>query len=368
MNPGGLAGRMRLRPGAAQPTIESSRPMQAALLARGRPAGDLPGTLGALFTLCAHAHRGTAKRAVAAAMGEYAVSSAEERTALQAATAREQILRIAHDWHRLLPGAPAAEPVLLLRSCPLWRDSMAPAEQMEALPGWLAHHWLAMPVADWLQEHETAPGGWALHWSARTETPTARLLRTQANGLLSLDTPARPLRLLDQPLASMPLLAHRMRTQADFCARPDWQGEPAETGPWTRVIDPAPLPLHNAWMRLIARFVDVLRLAAPEGREWLAEGALPLAAGEAIAWTEMARGLLVHWVRLEDAPGGPRVADCRVLAPTEWNFHPRGLLAQALAALHGPDRADQAARAAVAFDPCVEFDIDCVPEMEPAHA
>ncbi len=368
MNSGSLAGRMRLRPGAALPTIESSRPMQAARLARGRPAGDLPGTLGALFTLCAHAHRGTAKRTVAAALGERAVSSIDERTALQAATAREQILRIAHDWHRLLPGAPAAEPVLLLRSCPLWRDGLAPSDQLQALPGWLAHHWLAMPLADWLQGHEADPAGWALQWSAKAATPPARLLRTQSSGLLSLATPGRPLRLLDQPLASMPRLAHRLRTEADFCARPDWQGEPAETGPWTRAVDPVPLPLHNAWMRLIARFVDVLRLAAPPGRDWLAEGALPLAHGEAIAWTEMARGLLVHWVRLEDSPSGPRVADCRVLAPTEWNFHPRGQLAQALAALQGPQRADQAARAAVAFDPCVEFDIDCVPAMEPAHA
>jgi hypothetical protein len=368
VKPNGIAGRMRLRPGAPLPTIASSRPMQAALLARGRAAGDLPGILGALFTLCAHAHRGTAKRAVAAALGERAVSSAAERVALQAATAREQILRIAHDWHRLLPGAPAAEPVLLLRSCPLWRDGLAPAEQLEALPGWLAHHWLAMPVADWLQRHEADPVGWALHWTERTDTPPARLLRTQASGLQSLATPGRPLRVLDQPLASMPLLARRLRTDADFCARPDWQGEPAETGPWTRVVDPAPLPLHNAWMRLIARFVDVLRLAAPDGCDWLAEGALPLADGEAIAWTEMARGLLVHWVRLEDAPGGARVADCRVLAPTEWNFHPRGLLAQALADLHRPDRAEQAARAAVAFDPCVEFDVDAVHAMEPAHA
>ena len=69
------------------------------------------------------------------------------------------------------------------------------------------------------------------------------------------------------------------------------------------------------------------RAAVPVGGA--AEGALPLADGEAIAWTEMARGLLVHWVRLEDSPSGPRVADCRVLAPTEWNFHPRGVLAQA---------------------------------------
>ncbi len=50
-------------------------------------------------------------------------------------------------------------------------------DSLAALPGWLAHHWLAMPLAEWLQEHERAPGGWALQWSARTGTPTARLLR-----------------------------------------------------------------------------------------------------------------------------------------------------------------------------------------------
>ncbi len=120
MNLGGLAGRMRLRPGAALPTIASSRPMQAARLARGLPAGDLPGTLGALFTLCAHAHRGTATCAVAAATGRgRAVSSAEARTALACRHGAR-----ADPAHRARLAPPAArrarppKPVLLLRSLP----------------------------------------------------------------------------------------------------------------------------------------------------------------------------------------------------------------------------------------------------------
>jgi Ni,Fe-hydrogenase I large subunit len=114
-------------------------------------------------------------------------------------------------------------------------------------------------------------------------------------------------------------------------------------------------------MRLTARLVDVLRLAAPEGADWLAEGALPLERGEGIAWTETARGLLVQRVVLD---GDEHVRSVQVLAPTDWNFHPRGVLAQTLAGLHGEDRAAQATRAAVAFDPCVEFSV----ETEPAHA
>lgn len=361
-----LTGTVHLHPGATRAPISGARPLLAQRLARGCTAAELPALLGALFTLCSHAHRSTARRAVSAALGDNKLSTATERSTLRCATARDQVLRIAHDWHRLLPGAPAAEPTLLLRSCPLWRDDFSAEERIGALPGWLAHGWLKEPVGSWLGALEVDPLGHVQRWCGQVDTAPARLLRSQFSGLQTIATPARPLRLLDQPLAQMPRLARRMAEEPGFCAQPDWNGAPAETGPWTRTVDLLPLPLHNAWMRLIARLVDVLRLAAPGGIDWLAEGALPLGRGEAIAWTEMARGLLVHWVRLEDSPQGPRVADCRVLAPTEWNFHPQGVLAQALAALRGDEAADQAARAAVAFDPCVEFVVERLPE--PAHA
>jgi hypothetical protein len=73
--------------------------------------------------------------------------------------------------------------------------------------------------------------------------------------------------------------------------------------------------------------------------------------------------LLVHWIRLED---GPRQADAaraqsyRVLAPTEWNFHPDGALARALR--EGRLDAERTRLAAVALDPCIGFDV------EPLHA
>jgi hypothetical protein len=365
MNGAPLAGRVLLRPGRPLPTVHNDRPLLAPRLAPGRRAEELPDLLGALFTLCSHAQRATARRAVAAAQGAAAVSSPAQRQALRAATAREQVLRIVHDWPRLLPGAGVGvgigEPTLLLRSCPLFRDDLSVEQRLAELPGWLAHCWLGLPVERWLQQFAAEPEQWPLRWCRTVDTPPAHLLRVQAEALWRLATPARPLRLLAQPLGSMPRLARRLAGEPGFCADPDWLGEPAETGPWTRINDPVPLPLHNAWMRLIARLVDVLRLAAPDGVHWLAEGALPLALGEGIAWTETARGLLVHRVVLDD---DARVRSAQVLAPTEWNFHPRGVLAQALVALLGADGAAQAVRAAVAFDPCVEFTI----EPEPAHA
>jgi coenzyme F420-reducing hydrogenase alpha subunit len=115
---------------------------------------------------------------------------------------------------------------------------------------------------------------------------------------------------------------------------------------------------------LVARVVDLLRLAEPGGADWLGHGALSLGAGQGIAWTEMARGLLVHWVRLDGGHAHPQVAACRVLAPTEWNFHPQGVLARALQALPpAPASGTAATRLAVAFDPCVSFRITPAAEL-----
>jgi Ni,Fe-hydrogenase I large subunit len=72
----------------------------------------------------------------------------------------------------------------------------------------------------------------------------------------------------------------------------------------------------------------------------------------------MARGLLVHWLRV-DAQG--RVERYGVLAPTEWNFHPQGAAAQVLSALDAKQPAPQLAAAAAvlvaAFDPCVDYEL-----------
>jgi Ni,Fe-hydrogenase I large subunit len=104
----------------------------------------------------------------------------------------------------------------------------------------------------------------------------------------------------------------------------------------------------DAWQLIAARVQELARLCA--GRQTLRHGALSLGPREAIAYVEMSRGLLVHWVRLRSGSDSA-VADYRVLAPTEWNFHPEGALARAIRE-HRPD--DEALRLLLqAFDPCV---------------
>jgi Ni,Fe-hydrogenase I large subunit len=123
----------------------------------------------------------------------------------------------------------------------------------------------------------------------------------------------------------------------------------------------APVTGYSAWSRLQARWVELLELAQVSVEPQailLQSGSLPLGDGQAIAWCEMARGLLLHWVQLDELH---RVLDYRVLAPTEWNFHPHGALARALTQL-SPADADAAWCLASAYDPCVQCSVSA-PEI-----
>ena len=80
---------------------------------------------------------------------------------------------------------------------------------------------------------------------------------------------------------------------------------------------------------------------------------------------ESARGRLYH--HAEIGPDG-RLSAYRILAPTEWNFHPAGPFVETLLSSRiGTD--EQATRAvtllALLFDPCVAFEVEI---REAAHA
>ena len=378
-----LAGGLHLRPGRV-PALAGGR-TDAARVVIGRPAAELPALLGTLYALCAHAHRHTASRAVAAALGRPGEVSAADGQALRLGTARDQVARIAIDWPlRLGAAAQGGSFEPSLRECPLWRSRSTQADALAALPGWLARHWLAQAPAAWLVALEADPARAAEAWCGRANGPVAALLRKvhaaacaaeacgpawrlldddhagsgddRAGGALdgSLDRSSDPSS--DGQRASLSALASRLAGRTE----PVLAGDVVpDTGPWTRARDPLRTPARNAWTRLVSRLVDLVRLAAPNGERWLAHGALHTGPRQGLAWTEMARGLLVHWVALE--ADGVRVADLRVLAPTDLNFHPQGVLARALAALAPLPARDARAAArllAVAFDPCVGFDIE----------
>jgi len=87
--------------------------------------------------------------------------------------------------------------------------------------------------------------------------------------------------------------------------------------------------------------------------------------GFGLGTVEAARGRLLHRVVLK----GDTVEDYQIVAPTEWNFHPEGVLKQALLGIKGDAVGiDQKAKLLIhAMDPCVQFSLQ-VKRQEKVHA
>ncbi len=383
-----LAGSYTLRPGVAH-SIEGHRPVVGngtlGRLLRGQQGEAVERSLGQLFGLCSHAHRRAARLALNAAHPHPERRLLNEPPVLLwLETARDHLRSMAVDWPRRQPGLPPKPDSLAwLRDCPLSMSHTAQQttedqawKALTQLRCWLEDRLLGQPTGSWLIQHREpdALARWCR--SHAPNLPPAQALHTWHETAHALAPATHHLDLLDtdpaRQAAALQALAHTVASDDDFAQRPTWLGQGAETGPWTRLRHRNKTSTATtAWTRLSARWTELMEIAAIKPHtpaqlmpDVLASGALRVAEGQAIAWCEMARGLLLHWVQL-DAQG--RVADYRVLAPTEWNFHPQGVLAKALTTLAPQDTASAWALAA-AFDACVDCQVSTPTFPETPHA
>lgn len=366
-----LAGELRLQPGAPVPhSLHSTRQAWAARVGRDQPANALPGLLAGVFSLCGHSHRIASQLAIRAIEPGLLPAPDAVPVQLQRETALEHLRRIGLDWPRLLAGPADADPIVAsaarsLQRCPLTARTpgVAPGP---ALRQWLQDEWLQMAPATWLRAWQACGTDWLDDWSRRHRGWLPALLQSAkaAEGPLNL-APAHALR----PHArdeSMRALGAALALCPDLARRPLWQGHWAHTGTWSRLHLGEPAQAWGAWSLLGCRLAELVRLSLPDepgqsGAGWLTWGALATGPRQGLAWVEMARGLLIHQVTLAaPVPGAtPVVAACQVLAPTEWNFHPEGAAAQALAGLpsDAPDLAPRVRLLMAALDPCVPFEL-----------
>ena len=354
-----LAGQFTLLPGQSA-AIVGTRPIAAAgllsQLLKGQNFASTQARLGHVFSLCAHAHQRACALVFAAAWPEQAPQPLP-LPLLRWETARDHVRSIALEWPQRL-GEPPLQAAAMdwLRSCPLPLTGSAQPSVPQA--------WAALAaLRDWLAQDACFPAQCLARWYAKGRDLAVPL---HALDVLSGDAATQHAQLchMGQAMASAPA----------FTQRPQWQGACAETGPWTRLRHArraATAHPVTAWTRLEARWQELQDIAtappldgAATHDPLLSSGAHKLGAGQAIAWCEMARGLLLHWVQLDDRGA---VAQYRVLAPTEWNFHPQGALALALAAC-APQDVAAAQTLAAAFDPCVECSVVSPPNEEPVHA
>lgn len=349
-----LAHRLRLQPGADTPVAGVREPLAERLL-RARPAALAPALLGSLYALCGHAHRICAEMALQALQVPDAPvqPDAKQRQALWSETLREHVRRLFLDWPRLL-GSPESDGQALAAS-PALHPTVEPGAP--ALVDWMEHQVLGMPVTVWNRACQESLTAGLLQWAHEIRNPLTLALRQAQPWACVWTLPLQALR-PDAEGTVLTALAAQLREDADFSRLPHVQGQWRETGCWSRAAD-AELPVTDVWTRLAARVHDLAQLGQPGGVQRLRAGARGLGGGEALAWCEMARGLLVHWLRV-DAQG--RVERYGILAPTEWNFHPQGAAAQILRQLPGQVPPQQMSAAVgllvAAFDPCVEYELD----------
>ena len=150
-----------------------------------------------------------------------------------------------------------------------------------------------------------------------------------------------------------------------YVEQPMWQGRCCETTSLTRVDSPLLAILKQTYgngllTRLVARLTEIALLTDQLNPHSQAQFSTPTpeaaAANPGIGQAAAARGQLVHRVELDDAV----IVNYQILAPTEWNFHPKGVVVESLLTLKGTSQqVEQQARLLInAIDPCVGYELN----------
>jgi uptake hydrogenase large subunit len=367
--------------------IASSRPLSVASMFEKKSPEDVCRGLPLIFSVCAVAQGRAAVLAMTRSLdvAECARTEVARDCLVLTETAREHLLGIALRWSpylgekpekqglrqltRLLPDMQRAlfaeaPPFQLEMRASLDPDALNAA--IERLEDEIAAA-LGVPAAVFLSQ--SSPDDMQ-RWSGESDGVAARLIGKVLRAGWSRVGQANVAFLPDLDLR---VLADRLEAadSAAFIARPGWDGQPCETTALSRrcanPLVAALLQSHGTGLltRLCARLVDLACLPGElrELSRTLLEAPASMApwkaqrgSGMGIAKVDAARGLLVHSVHIDDG----LVSRYRILAPTEWNFHPDGAAAQGLCSLDGTsDEAfnEQACLLIDAIDPCVGYEV-----------
>jgi coenzyme F420-reducing hydrogenase alpha subunit len=370
--------------------IRSSRPLQLPLVFESKPVEDALRMLPMLYSVCATAQAQAAVMACRQAMGvsiEPKVSMAESML-VWCETGREHLWRILIDWPTFCGESP--EPDLLKDLPKLMRQAKAACfDQVDQAftlqPELKLDAEGLQQIIDYLSQTSQqavfgeSPQAWYeiesaddFHrWIDSRVTMPARLLaaiKEESIGGLG-GSESQPI-----PDFEAEEIGQRLRDAYanQFVATPDWNGEPCETTALTRQ---AHHPLIKALKdeygnglitRMAARLLELASIPSLllEKLNGLLGGELQATArarleGTGIGIVEAARGRLTHKVSVHDG----LIRQYQIVAPTEWNFHPDGLVSRGLQGLKVDDEAAfyrQASLFINAVDPCVGYQLELV--------
>mgnify|MGYP005815347799 CR=1 FL=1 len=341
--------------------VKSVRPKAYQLL-HGRTPDNAVQFVPMLFSVCGKAQHAAAMAAVAAAQQrELPQADALERRVTCEAM-QEHLWRLLLDWPKLL--GQKLEQEQFVR----WHGELngvaAGHGDAAGLLAELPRVLLGMPLEEWwrLGSYGKLEAWWRGGNGLLAPLFAALAQREDEMEFAAVNAPCE---LLPQQTAVVVQEIYAGHLDQEFAAMPHHEGWPMETGALTNwhglpllqeVLRERPCRL---FARLLARLADLLRAAEVlvHGNGQARIDAVAVGKHAGLALVRTARGMLLHHVRIEMG----RVAKYLIVAPTEWNFHPRGALASGLEGLKGRDaeRLMNIARAHVlSLDPCVEYGIE----------
>jgi hypothetical protein len=334
--------------------IASTRTPLPARLTQGHTVEDVERTIPLLFSICARAQGAAASAALVAAQGltTDAGQFARRSDDVRREAIVELLTRLLIDWPKVLGASADVPAVARVRQAPLGSQLDVCREiSRERVFGVDASRWLAAMTTEvlgrWITEGASLPA--RLLQQLQTDVPD--LGRSEIEKMPNAGVEGVN-RILPAPGAD-----------TGFSRTPHWLGKPVETGSLARQ---AHHPLLAAFATQYGNTVSARFLAQlVELATWLAPGETPtgvvqqytVAEGIGLGLAETARGLLLHQAQVSEG----RVEHYRIVAPTEWNFHPGGALTQGLVGRPVRNAADARGRAALlvqALDPCVACTIE----------
>ncbi|MBN0986014.1 nickel-dependent hydrogenase large subunit [Amphritea pacifica] len=374
-------------------SLSSSRPAQMGRLFHGRTVVEVARMIPLLFTACSVAQRLAFTEAVENCRDVVVASevSRGRQLLLQVENCRELLFRLLRDWVAADPGQLLILQQIqgiLSRLLNRWDYLLQPLKRgglngdqvrqlstlleqerkqiADQLTGMLTPL-LGMPVASfqrWLDRVSPEHG-----FNAPLLEPIMHLHHDFSAVTLGPDL--QPLPDLQQRQQQQILEAAAEVQQTLFCATPRWQGECCETGSYSNYRYELQHFRLQGWHELSCRYAAMLiqlsqvpgLINADDSAEITesaggnansnADGIGP---GIGMGIVATSRGQLLHRVEMMRE----RILSYHILAPTEWNLHPRGLVATKLQGvrIETDSQALSLGRTMLLLaDPCVAFDI-----------
>lgn len=364
--------------GSTATSILSTRPVHASRVFHGKSTEHTLQMMPLLFSICGTAQSCAAVRACEQATGitPHPLLEKVRELLVGMETIREHLWRTLLGWEetdhdsmaKVISLQKQYKQALNGEQSPFRIDAVIPSPQ----PDQIDHIKSEMENILTLKIFGESPAEWLgirtkeelNSWLNRVETITTQSLREIQQAGWSGAGSCR----IDQlPEMDLVELEHQLEAP-DYIEHPTWRGKPCESSSLTRTSSPLLDQLHEKYgngllVRQVARLTElaqlVLKMDKIENESQKVNCPEAISSGCGFGVSEAARGQLIHRVRIANNNGGKIIRSYQILAPTEWNFHPDGVVARALNSLDidSPSARTEAEMIITAIDPCVGYEL-----------